>query len=185
MAYLAQIRRMSDFLLRQVGDVPEELLYRRPGPSLNPIGWIYWHLLRIWDLDLNWIIRGQDPAQDAWNRGGFSARSGYDPTGKGFRIQGTGFGYTDTEVDEVRIARPILDDYLRQLLTETSLYLNDADEAELHRSFDSPIPPGETTTPAERIQHTIGQCWNHIGEIRYIKGMFGYFDGSYPGPGDR
>ncbi len=65
------------------------------------------------------------------------------------------------------------------LLDETTAYLGAASDADLHREIERSGQP--TETPAKRIQHTIGHCWNHIGEMRYAKGMLGMNDPSYPG----
>ncbi len=74
--------------------------------GLNPVGWNYWHALRVWDLDLNWLIKGQKPDEDAWHRGEFTARSGYDPDGIGLRGSGIGLGYSDAEVDALASSAP-------------------------------------------------------------------------------
>ena len=176
--YLTQINTMSDFLDGQISEVPEEKFNQRPGPGLNPVSWNYFHMLRIWDLDLNWLVRGQSPEEDAWHRGGFSEKSGYEPLGKGGRELGLGFGYTDAEVDALAVDAAVLRDYHHMLLAETTEYLESADDDELHRVIERPEMPAET--PAQRIQHTIGHCWNHIGEMRYAKGMLGMSDPLLP-----
>lgn len=178
--YLAQIKAMSAFLTNQVSEVPDKMLYRRPGPSLNPVVWNYWHLLRVWDLDLNWLIKGQQPTQDLWHRGGFAAESGYDPAGLGTRGMGIGTGYTDAQVDALRVPRDVLASYQAALLAETEEYLSSADEAELHREVPLPADPSQQTTPAVRLQHTISHSYGHIGELRYTKGMLGFPDRTYP-----
>jgi hypothetical protein len=180
--YLTQIRSASEFLTKQVEEVPEEILYERPGPSLNTVGWNYFHILRVWDADLNWLAKGQDPLEDAWHRGGFTEKADYNPDGKGGRGAGLGFGYTDAEVDELQVI-PVstLHDYHERLLSETDEYLTSSDDAEMQREMETPF--GSSDTPAGRMQHTIGHSWNHIGELRFIKGMHGYYDGTYPGPG--
>jgi hypothetical protein len=180
--YLAQITSMSTFVEGQVSDMPDELFRRRPGPSLNPVAFSYFHLLRVWDLDLNWIIKGQGPQNDAWHRGGFSEKSGYTPDGKGMRGLGIGTGFTDTDVDEMKIDRDVLLAYHRQLQAETEDYLNGADDAELNREVASlPNAPDRPATCAQRLQHTISHSWSHTGELRYAKGMLGIHDPSYPG----
>lgn len=172
---------MSNMLDRQIDDVPDSLLHKRPGRSQNPVGWNYWHLLRIWDLDLNWYINGQEPGEDAWHRGNFTEKSGYDPVGKGLRGSGLGVGYSDAEVDEVQMSKDVLQEYQRQLLDETVKYLGSASQDELHRELSSPLNPEQTSCCAERMQHIVSHSWNHIGELRYAKGMLGHVDATYPG----
>lgn len=180
-AYRSQLQAITAFLESQLSELPTELLYTRPGPSLNPVGWNYWHLLRIWDYDLNWTIRGQQPHADAWHRGGFTERSNYNPDGKGSdpRQYGLGSRYSDVDVDEVQIDLSVLQEYHQQLLSETDAYFAQVDTAELRRVVRTAVHPELATTCANRIEHTIGSCWMHIGEISYIKGMLGYPDSSY------
>lgn len=177
--YLEQIKGMSAMLADVVAPLDDELLRRRPGPALNPPGFIYFHLLRVWDLDLNRIIRGQAADADAWRRGGFSAETGYEPIGKGGGGRGIGFGYTDAEVDEVPYAAGWLRRYHEQLLAETVDYLATANDAELRREIRLPQQE-QPVSPALRLQHTIAHSWNHIGELRMTKSMLGFPDPSTP-----
>jgi len=176
--YLGQIRAMSEVLDTQVAELSDELLYRRPGPSLNPVVWNYWHLLRVWDLDLNWLAKGLGPEQDAWHRGGYSERAHYSPDGKGTRGLGIGTGYTDEMVDDLRIPRDVLQDYQRQLMAETEEFLGSASDTDLQRE----VPGiGAVQQPvSERFRHTIAHSYGHLGELRFAKGMLGLPDRSYP-----
>lgn len=176
--YLAQIRAMSEALDRQVGELSDELLYQRPGPSLNPVVWNYWHLLRVWDLDLNWLAKGLGPSQDAWHRGGYTERSGYSPDGKGVRGLGIGTGYTDEMVDDLRIPRDVLKDYQAQLLAETEEFLGGASDEDMAR--EAPGIGGAPETLSKRFQHTVAHSYGHLGELRFAKGMLGLPDQSYP-----
>lgn len=178
-AYLSQFRTLVEEINRTLAGVPDELLYQRPGPSLNPIGWNHWHLLRIWDMELNQIIKGREPSEDTWYRAGYSEHSGYNPEGKGAGGAGTGMGYTDEEVDEVQIRRAIIRSYQLKLMAETASYLRAADDAELERKVT--YWAGETTC-AKIIEQAIRNGWMHYGEIRFVKGMLGYPDPTYPGP---
>lgn len=181
--YAEQVRALSAYLDTQLADVPDGLLHERPGPSLNTVGWNYWHLLRIWDLDVNRLALGQKPQEDAWHRGGYTAKTGYNPDDKGRNGSGLGVGYTDAEVDELTMSMSSLKEYQQQLLDETLAYLNGADDAELRRSFPSPLRPDTSTSPGERMQHLVAHSYNHAGELRYAKGMLGMHDATYPGPG--
>src|SRR6185437_6075667 len=140
------------FVEKQVVELPEDLFQQRPGQSLNPVSFSYFHLLRVWDLDLNWVIKGQGAEGDAWHRGGFSEKAGYTPDGKGTRGLGIGTGFTDAEVDAMRISRDVLHAYQQQLIAETREYLNGADDAELNREV-APLPnaPDRPATCAERL----------------------------------
>jgi hypothetical protein len=65
--YLEQLTAMSGMLELVIDQVPMGRFNQRPGPHLNPVGWNYFHLLRIWDLDLIWKCKGQNPDNDAWH----------------------------------------------------------------------------------------------------------------------
>lgn len=175
--YNEQITAMASMLAQQAGELDEPTLAERPGPALNPVGFIYWHILRVWDLDLNWLIRGQSPAEDAWHRGGYSAELGYSPDGIGTAGMGIGTGYTDAEVDAVPCNAASLERYRQQLLDETQAYLAASPDTEINREFAF---RDQTTTVAARLQHTVSHSWNHIGEIRMTKGMLGYPDPTTP-----
>ncbi len=169
--YLEQLETFSESIDAELSSLPERILYARPGPSFNSIGWNYWHLLRIWDYDLNWAIRGRDPLDDLWHRQGFTARSGYNPDGKGTDGNGLGSRYRDYEVDELDIALSFLREYHRALLAETTQYLQTANEDDLRRSVVPPSDPNNPQAAANRIRHTIGQAWMHLGELRYARGI--------------
>ncbi len=167
-------------LASELSDFPEELLHQRPAPAANTVGWNAWHLLRIWDYDLNWVILGQDQLADAWQRHDFTARSGYNPDGKGSDEYGLGSRYRDAEVDELTpISKTLLLEYLETLLDETRTYLREADAAELGREVRTPVHPDAATTTGVRIRHTIEQAWMHLGELRYAKGLLGYPEYTY------
>lgn len=179
--YREQIDTLSEQLKAEFVALDSDLLYKRPGPSVNNAGFLYWHILRIWDLDLNHIVKGEEPTTDAWNRGGYAARSDYDPTYKGLdRLPGMGLGYSDAEVDEVNVPLEMLTDYHDQLITETNEYLASASDEQLRVQIDMASRPGANITAAQRFQHLIGHSYGHLGDIRFVKGLLGYTDSTYP-----
>lgn len=183
-AYMQMIETMCAEIGGAVDEVPEADLYRRPGPHQNPVGWNYWHLLRIWDYDMNWLARGLGQQGDAWHRGGFSEKSGYNPDGTGMNGMGLGMGHTDAEVDAVNVPLSILHEYRDQLKREAEEYLSNVSEAELGARVSFPNQPDRVATARERIQNAIRNGWLHYGEIRYAKGILGHYDATYPGPSE-
>lgn len=179
--YLEQVEALSDFLELQLADVPQDKLHQRPGPHQNTVGWNYWHLLRIWDMDLNGVAKGLKPEEDAWHRGDFTAKTGYNPDGKGLRGSGLGVGYTDDEVDELQMELSTLKEYHDMLLAETRDYLASVDPEELRREIPHPFRPNQKTKIGKQIQHLISHSYNHGGELRYAKGLLGIHDPTYPG----
>lgn len=183
-AYMQQIDTMCNEIEAAVNEVPEADFYLRPGPHQNPVGWSYWHLLRIWDYDMNWLARGQSPENDAWHRGGFSEKSGYNPDGTGAGGFGIGMGHSDAEVDAVDVPLAILHEYRDQLKQESQEYLSSVTEAELDQRVKWPNQPDRVATARERVQNAIRNGWLHYGEIRYAKGLLGHYDATYPGPSE-
>ncbi len=176
-AYIEQITSLSAMIAGQVSELDDKLLRRRPAPALNPPGFIYFHILRTWDMDINVLVGGGKPAEDAWHRGAYAEVMGYNPDGKGGRGLGIGFGYTDAEVDEVPYQLETLRRYHEQLHAETMAYLNDANDEELQRGIAA---TGQPTTTGARIQHIIAHSWNHVGELRMTKSMLGFHDPTPP-----
>lgn len=176
-AYQEQITSMSTMLDNVLSDIDDETLSRRPAPEMNPLGFLYFHILRVWDLDLNILIQGRRASEDAWHRGGYTEQMGYNPVGKGGRGTGIGFGYTDDEVDEVPYALAPLRRYHEQLLDETRAYLEQASDTELQREIQF---MGQPTTTGARLQHLIAHSWNHIGEMRMSKSVLGFPDPTTP-----
>jgi hypothetical protein len=176
--YQEQIAQLADMLGKQLADLSDTQLATRPIATLNPPGFIAWHLMRVWDFDLNQLIRGQARDADAWHRGGFQEQMGYEPIGNGPGGSGIGFGFSDVEVDAVPYRLDVLRGYLAQLLRETDAYLAGASDADLALTLER-APLGEFT-PGSRIQHTIAHSWNHTGELRMTKSMLGFPDPSGP-----
>ena len=179
--YLTQINEMSDTLERVIADVPAAHFNQRPGPHLNPIGWNYFHVLRVWEVDVNWICRGQSRNEDAWHRGGFTERAGYDPDGKGSLGIGDGYGYSDANVDAVQIDSAVLGEYQKLLLADTIAYLRNADDDEMQRHVPTVFGPYQTDSVAGQLRHLISHSYEHVGEMHYAMGMLGWSDPSYPG----
>lgn len=169
--YIEQLETFGRAIEGELAHISHAILWTRPCPHMNSIGWNYWHLLRIWDYDLNWAIRAREPLDDLWHRNGFTSRSGYDPDGKGTDRNGLGSRYRDFEVDELNIRLDVLREYHAELLADTIEYLQGAENAELRRTVIPPSDPGNPQEAANRIRHTIGQAWMHLGELRYARGV--------------
>lgn len=178
--YREQLDTLTSEIKAELANLEPELLYKRPAPSANNPGFLYWHILRIWDLDLNHRVNRQDAADDAWHRGGYTKKSGYNPDEKGpERLRGMGLGYSDADVDELNIPLDILTAYHDQLSTETNAYLDSATNDDIRAEFSIPTRAG-TMTAADRFQHLIGHSYGHLGDIRFAKGLLGHTDATYP-----
>lgn len=153
-----------------VETVPQEIFERRPAPGLNPPNFLYFHVLRHWDRDVNVHCRGHEPEDDAWHRGGFSAELDYEPLGNGFNGMGTGYGYSDAEVDATPKNLQVLMRYHQMLQEETSSYLDAADDATLHEERTSKHLTENPYRPERWLRHMIAHTYLHIGDIQYAVG---------------
>ncbi|HMA35507.1 MAG TPA: hypothetical protein VKY74_13640, partial [Chloroflexia bacterium] len=63
-------------------------------PAGNSIGVTAWHVARWLDRLSVQLLGARPMAEEAWYTGGWAARSGYDPQGRGRHGSGTLTGYT-------------------------------------------------------------------------------------------
>jgi hypothetical protein len=168
-AYRTLIEYASNDLLAAIETVPDDLFSKRPVPGANPVSFIYFHVLRHWDRDINVRIQAQDPMNDLWHRAGFTGISGYNPDGVG--SIGTGYGYSQQDVDEMSAGKDALVQYQRVLIDETHALLDSLKESDL--PIERPSPSGSRLTTAGRLQHLIAHTYAHVGDIEYVKGLIG------------
>ncbi|MEZ4521445.1 MAG: DinB family protein [Thermomicrobiales bacterium] len=169
----ALVREATQDLRDTVADIPQELFERRPGPGLNPANFIYFHVLRAWDLDTNVLCRGQERDGDAWHRGGFGDELNYEPLGHGAGGSGIGFGYDDDEVNGTPKDHEALMRYHQILEDETYAYFDAVSLDELNRERSSEHSRENPYRPERWIRHMISHTNMHIGDIQYVKGMLG------------
>lgn len=165
------IREATQDLRDTVADYPQEIFEQRPGPGLNPAGFIYFHVLRCWDEDLNVLCRGQERDADAWHRSGLSEAFDYEPIGRGYAGEGIGFGYTDEEVDEAPKHLETLSRYHQMLEDETYAYLDAVHSDELNAERTNENSRENPYRPERWLRHMISHTNIHIGDIQYIRGM--------------
>lgn len=165
------IREASQDLRDTVAGYPQEMFERRPGPGLNPAGFIYFHVLRAWDLDVNVLCRNQNRDGDAWHRGGFSEKFAYEPLGHGAGGSGIGFGYSDAEVDATPKDLATLLSYHQMLEDETYDYLEAVSHNELNAERTSENSRENPYRPERWLRHMISHTNMHIGDIQYVRGM--------------
>jgi hypothetical protein len=170
-AYRTMIDAASSDLRNVIESIPEQVFGTRPASDANPANFVFFHVLRHWDRDINMHIRGQDATADAWHRHDLTDITGYNPEGKGFNGMGTGYGYTSTEVDEVPANKGALMQYHRILKAETDQVLDSLDGENIHT--ERVLPSGATITAASRLRHLIAHTFVHVGDIEYIKGLVG------------
>lgn len=169
--YRAMVQNAADNLEESVSEFDAERFGERPVPGANSASFIYFHVLRHWDRDINAHILGQARDEDAWHRHGFSELTGYEPIGKGYSGTGAGFGYSEAEVDETPTDKDALVRYHKLLAKESVILLDSLDDSTLNEPRTS--SDGRIVTPANRFQHMVAHTYLHIGDIEYVKGLLG------------
>ena len=176
------VARSSAKLRRAVSGIPDELFGKRPGPSLNPVGFIYFHILRSWDEDMSVLIQDRSRVEDIWHRAGLSRELDYEPLGTGAAGRGVGVGYSDAEVDAVPKRFEAVSRYHDLLDRETSAYFAATSIDDFFRERDS--GPGHQHlgrfTPASLWRMEVLHHAEHSGDIKFVKGMLGMPDATYP-----
>jgi hypothetical protein len=180
--YRQMIEQGSGLLRQRIDEFDDDSFGRRPGPSLNPASFIYFHVLRHWERDINWVCKGQGLGTDLWARAGIGERMGYDPIGIGWRGVGTGYGYSDSEVDAVPPDRETLNHYHDLLRDETWGFmatLNGQEDLDALIVCEHFPDQGYGYSIRERHQHLILHTGRHTGDIAYVKGALGQPDATY------
>jgi hypothetical protein len=154
---IAQLRRVQSELHDALGGQPAAAMTQRVAPSVNPIGWLAWHLTRSHDRNLSEIAdRGQLWIEERWHR-----RFGLtdDPTN-------TGFGHTAAQVAAFA---PVDGDsilaYHDAVVTIGEIYLATAPDTDLVRVAPSPTL-GTAFTVQERLVGVLNEAFQHLGQIR-------------------
>jgi hypothetical protein len=155
----------ADFSMEEsvTRDLTDEQLRTRPGPGLNSIAWIFWHLSRLEDVVVNTILRGEPEVLD---REGWLDRLGVSTRHVGTSSQ-------DEEVDDfgrlVDVAA--LRAYRAAVGRETRAWLERVDLAELER-----VPDLEARLAA--APRTLAERAGWLR--RFYAGRDGYFFVAFP-----
>lgn len=176
-AYKHMIDGASSNLRDAVASVDDEAFNVRPVANANPINFIYFHVLRHWDRDINVYCKQETPESDAWHRHGLSDALGYESLGLGTQGIGTGYGYSDSEVDGLPLDDEGLGRYHEILIAETEAFLADLDPATLDDPEDY---EGRRFTTGQRLRHLVAHTYLHLGDIEYAKGLLGAPAGDFP-----
>ena len=146
-----------------VKDLTDEQLHFRPLGKGNSIAFALWHTVRTEDMVVNFLLQKKPPV---WNAEGWDKKFGMDP-----RAQGTGM--TAEQAASIRI--PSLQDFLKYMdnvFQASEAYLDIVKEADLE-------PVQEYQFLGKRSGYQViggvvlGHGSEHLGEIRYVKGLQG------------
>ncbi len=159
---IGMYQRMSQELEEVLKGLTTEDLHKRPAPGANPIGWLAWHATRSMDRTLGDVITGEQLwIKDGWHK---KFNRAPDPND-------TGYGHTDTQVDNLRIPDvQTLLNYRRAVMAVTLKYLENLTEKELDRDCEFSMQPGTKRAASLRIIGNINDI-QHVGQAAYVRGL--------------
>ena len=162
------LNREQQYLSEAVRDLTPAELAWRPGPEANPIGWTLWHMYRVEDMWLQFFIQRQP---EIWEREGWHGQFGL-PT------RDNGFGHTPEQVANfpaLDLAR--LNQYGEAVRSGTLSYLRGRSPAD----FDIvPRPQRPELSVGAVLRQVIGELYQHLGQIAYLKGLQRGFGQAFP-----
>jgi len=165
---------LADCFHNTIGEMSLDALSWQPDPEANSIAVTAWHIGRL--LEDLWarILENRPAADQLWLANGWSARTGYDPRGRGWGGWGMLAGYTQAEVEEI----PVLS------ADDLTAYFDEACEAFRMclqsfpaDAFDKRAPGAldkgpDTWTSYRCLKVYLMNGYEHIGEIRAFKAMY-------------
>jgi uncharacterized damage-inducible protein DinB len=138
-----------------------EELHWRPNQNANSIAWLLWHLTRIQDDH----VAGVAGTEQLWTAGGW-----FDRFGLRFDRSATGYGFTASEVEAVRVDSPqLLVDYHDAVASSTVAWLANLDDDAYERVVDH--WRGEPITLGVRLVSVVDDDAQHIGQAAYVRGL--------------
>ncbi len=163
------LRDLEIGLCHEIEDLTIEQLSWQPDPDANSIGVTVWHIGRWLDLLKVRVLDNLPPEMEQWHTRGWTAKTGYDPRGVGYRGYGTLTGYSQDEVAAI----PILTaeehlSYLRGVIGVLSARLMRMTDEELH------LPAQGLSgrhTAYVWLKTLLTGCIGHLGEIAALKSM--------------
>lgn len=140
-----------------------EDLHKKPAPNANTISWLLWHTTRSLDRTVGDVMYGEQ----IWIKDGWHAKFNRNPD-----PNETGVGHNFREAGQFRVPDiQTLSNYHHAVMNVTLEYLSSLTEDELDREFDNSIHPGKTTPVQLRIIGNINDCYQHVGQAAYVRGL--------------
>ena len=155
------ISEMHGAMIADVKDLSPEHLSWKPAPEANPIAFLFWHVIRTEDNMVHNLL-GEPPI---WQSQKWEEKLNME-------ISGHGTGFQAHEVDKV-VTFPISEvmAYAKSVIQSTEEYLTTLNDEKLDFAPD-PERPKRTIGMILR-NFVVAHGWWHLGEIKYLKGLFG------------
>ena len=149
-------------LERILSGLTDEDLNWQPRPDCNSIGWLAWHITRVEDSQIAYLM-GEE---QLWTSQGWHAKFSRTADSKDI-----GFGHTPEQVADFRVPDiQSLLDYSKAVCERTKDYLLSMAEADLERPLDQywgkvPVKVGW------RLISVLEDCLEHAGQMAYVRGL--------------
>ena len=153
----------------EIEHLSQDQLDWQPAHQMNSIGLTVWHFSRWLDVILVRGLQNKPSEQEQWFTRGWKDKTGYDPSGKGYRGFGAITGFTWEEAQAVpSLSSGDLLTYLRQVSNALQEHLQLLGSEALHQ----PTPGlGSERTAYGWLRPVVQGCLGHIGEIQTLKTM--------------
>jgi len=150
----------------------EDLAWQ-PKADSNPIAFIAWHMARVEDRLIHYFAQG---VEELWVKNDWYTQFGLEAVDHGV-------GFTLAQVQGFPLISPeVLSGYLAEVRGDTRTFINefalqDLDVAPGRCPFPPNIPAGSDTWPMGRMfRQLFAELNQHLGQVRYVRGMIKGFN---------
>ena len=163
--FLKELLSKEDKLLSEIiRELSEDDLYWQPGPESNSIGWIIWHMARVEDM---WIQFFSKREMEKWESENWHSTFNLPTRQTGFKHipeQLSSFPHIDINT---------LIEYRKSVRGSTSEFIDKLQEEDFNENpwSDKPDMWWHNFTIINMLQQLLGELYQHIGQIAYIKGL--------------
>ena len=156
-------RRLSEEYENVLDGLTIDDLHKRPAKDANTIGWLLWHTARSYDRTVGDVMHGEQLwTKDKW----------YIKFNRNSDPNDTGYLHSPREVGHLYIPDiETLRDYQRAVIKVSIEYIKKLSEEELDRDCPISNHPGTTATAGRRIIGNINDCYQHLGQAAYVRGL--------------
>lgn len=149
--------QLHEALREDMAAVDDEGRWWQPGEGINHIGFLFWHIVR----DEDNVIAFLRDKTELWKADAWHARLEMDT-----EEQGTGMDAQ--RLREFRYDPQVFQQYAEAVWERTGRELRELRESDLDK------PAYHWTTGRLLTEGCLGHGWEHLGEIRYAKGLRGW-----------
>ena len=154
--------RVAEGVPGVVDGLDADQLAHRPTPDANPIGWLVWHLARVYDDH----VAGVSGLPQVYVEGGYAERFGLP-----FDDGDIGYGHNSEQVAAVRADAGLLAEYAAAVHARMAPWIGGLDDADLDRVVDERWDP--PVTLGVRLVSVLGDATQHLGQAAYVRGLLG------------